>query len=216
VSNHASPARARRWADLRYAVIAVASVALFAAFAIWMQSLSHELRVSNEARDALARQVQSLGEKPVAGPPGSRGEPGQSVTGPRGPRGPAGASGRPAPTITPSPGASGASGAPGKPGADSPCRGRRALQDKAQLACLVVTAGMESMGEMEPTGSRRLAGRSSMAVQRTHAAPWTTSTPTIRTTRAKRRSRARNRRTALSSRRVWHSIRTVGVGDSNA
>jgi hypothetical protein len=119
VSNHASPARARRWADLRYAVIAVASVALFAAFAIWMQSLSHELRVSNEARDALARQVQSLGEKPVAGPPGSRGEPGQSVTGPQGPRGPAGASGRPAPTITPRPGASGASGAPGKPGADS-------------------------------------------------------------------------------------------------
>jgi hypothetical protein len=121
VSNHVSPAGARRWADLRYAVIAVAAVAVFAAFAIWMQSLSHELRVSNEARDALARQVQSLGEKPVAGPPGSRGEPGQSVTGPRGPKGETGASGKPGPTITPSPGPSGPPGATvtGPPGADS-------------------------------------------------------------------------------------------------
>jgi hypothetical protein len=123
VSEHASPAKERRKADLRYAAVAVVAVGSFATMAIWMQGLSDDLRVSNQARDALARQVQSLGHKPVAGPPGSRGEAGASVVGPRGPQGDTGASGKPAPTITPKPGTSGASGSPGKPGADSTVAG---------------------------------------------------------------------------------------------
>lgn len=123
MSEHASPTKERRRADVRYIVVATGAVGSFAAMAIWVQGLSHDLRISNDARDALARQVQSLGHKPVAGPPGSRGEAGASVVGPRGPKGDTGASGKPAPTITPSPGASGASGAPGKPGADSTVAG---------------------------------------------------------------------------------------------
>lgn len=121
MSDHASPAKARRRADVKYAVLAVIAVAAFAGLAIWLQGLSHDLRVSNEARDALARQVQSLGHKPVAGPPGSRGEPGRTVVGSRGPKGETGASGKPAPTVTPSPGPSGPPGATatGPPGADS-------------------------------------------------------------------------------------------------
>lgn len=116
MSAHGSPVKARRRADLWFALAAVTALALLAWVVITIQELGHDLRTANDARDALARQVQSLGHKPVAGPPGSRGEPGQSIIGPRGPRG---YSGKPAPTITPSPGASGASGAPGKPGADS-------------------------------------------------------------------------------------------------
>lgn len=87
-----------------------------------VQGLQDDLQTSNTARDALARQVQSLGKKPVAGPPGSRGEPGDSVVGARGPTGPRGPSGKPAPTITPRPGPSGPSGPVGPsgiPGADS-------------------------------------------------------------------------------------------------
>jgi hypothetical protein len=93
--------------------------------------LSRDLDEANQARDALARQVQALGEKPVAGPPGSRGDPGQGIvgspgpSGPPGPTGPTGASGRtgasgkPAPTLTPSPGPPGPTGAPGAAGRDS-------------------------------------------------------------------------------------------------
>lgn len=114
MSDHASPAKERRKADLRYAAVTVAAVGSFATMAIWMQGLSSDLRVSNEARDALARQVQSLGHKPVAGPPGSRGEAGQSVVGRRGPQGVAGS---PGPTGSPgSTGKTGAAGASGVPG----------------------------------------------------------------------------------------------------
>ena len=104
------------------------SLALFAAVILgvalaWIllavQGLQEELRTSNDARDALARQMQSLGGTPVAGPPGSRGEPGKSVIGARGPSGPPGPSGKPAPTLTPSPGPSGPAGPSGAPGADS-------------------------------------------------------------------------------------------------
>jgi hypothetical protein len=122
VSDHASPAKARRRDDVKYAALAVIAVAAFAGLAIWLQGLSHDLRVSNEARDALARQVQKLGATPVAGPPGSRGEAGKTVVGGRGPSGPPGPSGAPgkaAPTITPSPGPAGPVGPPGAPGADS-------------------------------------------------------------------------------------------------
>lgn len=116
MSNHSSPAQARRRGDVWFAVGAIVAMSVLIWVVITMQGLSHDLRTANDARDALALQVQALGHKPVAGPPGSRGEAGQSIVGPRGPAGP---SGKPAPTITPSPGASGASGAPGKPGADS-------------------------------------------------------------------------------------------------
>lgn len=123
MSAHSSPARARRRADVWFALASALALALLAWVVITMQGLSHDLRTANDARDALARQVQTLGHKPVAGPPGSRGEPGQSITGQRGPKGDTGASGKPAPTLTPSPGASGASGAPGKPGSDSTVAG---------------------------------------------------------------------------------------------
>lgn len=101
------------------------SLAIFAAIILggavaWIllsvQGLQNDLRTSNDARDALAQQVESLGEKPIAGPPGSRGEPGKAVVGAQGPVGPAGPSGAPgkaAPTITPSPGPPGPSGASG-------------------------------------------------------------------------------------------------------
>jgi len=112
VSEHASPTKERRRADVRYIVVATGAVGSFAAMAIWVQGLSHDLRVSNDARDALARQVQSLGHKPVAGPPGSRGEAGASVVGPRGPQGVAGS-----PGPTGSPGSTGKTGATGAPGA---------------------------------------------------------------------------------------------------
>ncbi|MEU9946936.1 collagen-like protein [Streptomyces sp. NPDC047939] len=103
-------------------------MALLVAYIWWQTSqLSGDLRAANRARDQLATQVQQLGETPVAGPPGSRGLPGQSLPGPSGPpgppgvpgatvTGPPGASGKPAPTVTPQPGPAGAPGAPGAPG----------------------------------------------------------------------------------------------------
>jgi hypothetical protein len=100
-------------------------LAVLVAYIWWQTSqLTHDLRTANEARDALARQVQQLGEKPVAGPPGSRGEPGASVTGPPGPSGPPGPPGPAGVNATGEPGkngedgAPGASGQPGEPGQD--------------------------------------------------------------------------------------------------
>lgn len=116
---HLSDEQLHRRHDITYGLVALVAFAGFALLVLWLQGLTSDLRTANTARDALARQVQSLGHSPVAGPPGSRGAPGQSIVGPRGPRGPAGPSGEPAPTLTPSPGASGASGAPGRPGASS-------------------------------------------------------------------------------------------------
>jgi len=90
--------------------------------AIQVVTLSNDLREANRARDALAAQVQSLGQTPVAGPPGSRGEPGESIVGPSGPPGPAGPSGVPGDDATGKPGKDGqdgqdgATGAPGEPG----------------------------------------------------------------------------------------------------
>jgi hypothetical protein len=96
-------------------------LALLVAYIWWQTSqLAHELRTANEARDALARQVQQLGEKPVAGPPGSRGEPGVSVTGPPGVRGEPGEPGDPGPSGRPGvdgeDGADGSDGQAGEPG----------------------------------------------------------------------------------------------------
>lgn len=103
-------AEEKRWrrGDLFAALAAVVLGAAFAWILLSIQSLNHELKVSNEARDALARQVEQLGETPIAGPPGSRGEPGETVTGPPGPRGEPGPAGPPGPI--------GPSGAPGKNG----------------------------------------------------------------------------------------------------
>lgn len=120
----------RRRADVWFAVAVVCGVAVLAWVVITMQQLSHDLSTANQARDALARQVQHLGASPVAGPPGSRGEQGSSVVGPRGR---SGAPGSPGPSGSPgttgasgkagavgasgSPGAAGASGSPGAVGA---------------------------------------------------------------------------------------------------
>lgn len=103
----------RRNVDIAFGCFLIAGLALLALLAIWVQDLAANLRVSNEARDALARQVQQLGGRPVAGPPGSRGEPGQSIVGPRGPAGPPGPEGSPGP-----PGRDGKDGKNGKNGID--------------------------------------------------------------------------------------------------
>lgn len=97
----------QRRVDVAFALLILGGIAMLAMMGMWVQSLSHDLRTSNAARDALARQVQQLGAKPVAGPPGSRGEPGKSVIGPRGPRGPSGP-----------PGVAGVAGKPGRDGKD--------------------------------------------------------------------------------------------------
>lgn len=106
-----SPEHGRAW---RGNALSVLGALLAGAAFLTVQDLAQDLRVSNKARDALARQVQQMGGTPVAGEPGSRGE-----VGPSGAPGRDGADGQDAPTITPSPGASGAAGRPGKPGADS-------------------------------------------------------------------------------------------------
>lgn len=134
-------AEEHRWrrGDLMVILAAVMVGAVLAWILLSIQSLSNDLRTSNEARDQLARQVQQLGAKPVAGPPGSRGEPGPTVTGPPGEQGipgqdstvpgPAGSPGKDSTVPGPAgpPGAAGinATGAPGPagpagaPGADS-------------------------------------------------------------------------------------------------
>ncbi|MEV0556196.1 collagen-like protein [Streptomyces sp. NPDC050597] len=102
MSAHSSPAKARRRADVWFAFVAVVGVAALAWVVITMQQLGNDLRQANEARDALASQVERLGGKPVAGPPGSRGE---SIVGPRGPKGDQG-----------DPGPRGPAGSPGEDG----------------------------------------------------------------------------------------------------
>lgn len=119
------PARHRR-TDLAFTAVAALGLAGFAFLVILMQGLGHDLRAANEARDQLATQVERLGASPIAGPPGSRGEPGKGVAGEQGPRGergptgPPGATGAPGPTGPPGePGASGSpgpSGSAGRPG----------------------------------------------------------------------------------------------------
>lgn len=103
-------------AEYLIAVTLVFVVVLLGWLFVKVVSQDRDLQTSNQARDALARQVESLGETPVAGPPGSRGEPG---VGEAGPSGPPGAPGKAAPTITPSPGPTGATGPMGPAGADS-------------------------------------------------------------------------------------------------
>lgn len=119
----------RRRHDLAFAVAVTLGLAGFAFLLITMQGLASDLRAANQARDALAAQVQELGEKPVAGPPGSRGEPGKGIVGPTGPpgpqgdvgptgpAGPVGPSGKPGDSGSPGVDGVGESGAPGQDGA---------------------------------------------------------------------------------------------------
>jgi hypothetical protein len=116
VSSHVSPAKAKRRKDIWYVLGVAAALAALAWVVITMQGLSHDLRASNTARDQLAAQVQRLGGKPVAGPPGSRGEPGKGVIGPVGPSGSPGPSGPPGQKG--SKGSNGSDGSNGKNGAN--------------------------------------------------------------------------------------------------
>lgn len=114
MSAHSSRATARRRADLLFGTAAAVGLLVLAWIVITIQELGHNLQTANAARDALARQVQQLGHTPVAGPPGSRGEPGDSVVGPRGPQGDPGEPGSPGPSG--SPGKAGKNGSDGSPG----------------------------------------------------------------------------------------------------
>jgi hypothetical protein len=94
--------------------LVITSAILFGIAMAWIvlrvQDLTSDLQTQYTARDALARQVERLGGQPVAGPPGSRGEPGKTVKGPRGQNGEKGETGKP--------GSPGPSGSPGKNGGD--------------------------------------------------------------------------------------------------
>lgn len=120
---HKSAGAERRRTDLVFALAAAVMLAGFAFLVVIFQGLSHDLRTANEARDALAQQVERLGESPVAGPPGSRGQPGASVIGPAGPQGDQGDPGDPGvpgPTGPTGPvGPSGSTGADGSNGVGS-------------------------------------------------------------------------------------------------
>ncbi|WP_327259930.1 collagen-like protein [Streptomyces sp. NBC_01240] len=115
----------RKRGDYMAAAVALVTALILGMTVTAFVVLRSDLDAANKARDALARQVEGLGEKPVAGPPGSRGKTGEAVvgrTGLPGPQGapgspgPKGASGKAAPTITPSPGPSGPSGPSGPAG----------------------------------------------------------------------------------------------------
>lgn len=111
---HATLGPSKRRGDLLFALGALFALVIFAWVVITLQGFSHELRAANSARDQLATQVQHLGGTPVAGPPGSRGEPGRGLVGPSGLPGLTGPSGSPGPA-----GARGDTGSPGKSGEDA-------------------------------------------------------------------------------------------------
>ncbi|WP_331719528.1 collagen-like protein (plasmid) [Streptomyces sp. NBC_01259] len=124
-------------------------MALLVAY-IWWQTnqLSGDLRAANQARDQLATQVQQLGETPVAGPPGSRGLPGQSVPGPAGSPGPSGAPG--ADGVDGSRGPSGKTGKAGKAGA----AGNDGSPGAAGADGVTQTGAPGSAGEAGPPGAQ--------------------------------------------------------------
>ncbi|MDR3084566.1 MAG: hypothetical protein LBV60_27245, partial [Streptomyces sp.] len=124
---HKSPRSPHAWrlprAEWLIALTLVIVALMLGWLAVQAVTLSHDLDTANGARDALARQVQGLGHQPIAGPPGSRGDPGQSITGPRGPQGDPGPTGPPGPVgPTGQTGQAGisATGAPGINGAVGP------------------------------------------------------------------------------------------------
>jgi hypothetical protein len=94
----------RRWrrGDTWTILAAMALGIVLAAILISIRDLQRDLNVANEARDALATQVQDLGAVPIAGKPGSRGDMGPEgdpgPPGPIGPTGPVGPIGKTGPT----------------------------------------------------------------------------------------------------------------------
>lgn len=76
----------RRWR--RSDIFAVLGAVVLGVAVAWIvltvQAMADDLRTANQARDQLGRQVEQMGGTPVAGPPGSRGEPGESRPGPQG------------------------------------------------------------------------------------------------------------------------------------
>ncbi|MFC9248058.1 hypothetical protein ACFT7S_29760 [Streptomyces sp. NPDC057136] len=66
--------RARPWLGN---ILTLAGALLAGAAILTVQDLAADLRDANLARDQLAQQVERLGGQPVAGPPGSRGNPGK-------------------------------------------------------------------------------------------------------------------------------------------
>lgn len=105
--------------DMLVVVAAVAVGLVLAGILVAVRSLQLELRAANAARDQLAAQVEQLGGLPIAGPPGSRGQPGRTVEGPPGPSGPVGDPGPSGPAGKPGPsGPPGPSGSPGVAGTD--------------------------------------------------------------------------------------------------
>ncbi|MFJ2067127.1 collagen-like protein [Streptomyces albidoflavus] len=110
--------RRRRRGDLLAALAALALGAAIAWIVISVQGLTQDLAEANLARDRLAAQVQELGEEPITGPPGSRGEPGEETVGPPGPPGADGRDGSPGPAATGRPGKTGPAGDDGKDGED--------------------------------------------------------------------------------------------------
>lgn len=106
-----------RRGDLRWTIVALVAGAVLSAIVIGGVWIAGQLRTANAARDALAAQVQKLGEKPIAGPPGSRGNVGPiGLRGPTGPPGRAGANGQDG--ADGQPGKQGATGAAGRDGAN--------------------------------------------------------------------------------------------------
>ncbi|MFI8301580.1 collagen-like protein [Streptomyces nigra] len=108
---HASWRQQQRRKDMVFALLLLAGLACLALVAVWVQALTHDLRMERAYNRTLAQQVRDLGGKPVAGP---RGEPGRSVVGPSGPPGVDGVDGSPGPSG--SPGADGSDGTAGQPG----------------------------------------------------------------------------------------------------
>jgi hypothetical protein len=119
----------RRWR--RGDVFTVAGALLLGAVLAWIvvtiQTMGQDLHEERAYNRALAAQVVELGGKPVEGPPGSRGEPGASVTGPPGPQGEPGPTGPPGPSGSPGEdgddgksGNAGETGTPGEPGVVGP------------------------------------------------------------------------------------------------
>ncbi|MFL4904805.1 collagen-like protein [Streptomyces sp. MMS24-I2-30] len=144
-------AEERRWrrGDLLTVAVAILLGTALAWIVLSMQGLRHDLRAANAARDALAQQVEHLGGTPVAGPAGSRGQPGESVVGPSGPPGVEGPQGEPGPTGSPGP-----SGSPGKDGSD----GRTGASATGQPGAPGATGAAGPAGPAGPQGDPGPAG----------------------------------------------------------